>query len=251
MLRVSRVLFTLLPIAIVIGGVFLLVAWSQHPGQFPLRVIEINSELKKVDPVDVTSIVSPFIEKGFFNFDVEAVQKELSNLPWVEQVTVTKLWPDKVQVSIKEQIAQALFGDNGVLSTNARIFYPKINTIPSGSSLPHFFGPAERVRDMLAQYFVLLENVAPLGFSISELHLSADGSYSARLHNGIMIILGKTALNEKMARLVLAYQKIEDYQKSQINQSKKAAIDYLDLRYTNGMAIGWKDLEPKDLETKG
>jgi cell division protein FtsQ len=52
------------------------------------------------------------------------------------------------------------------------------------------------------------------------------------LDNGIALILGRTALVERLNRFVLAY---ELNLKEHIEQ-----IVYIDCRYTNGLAIGYK-----------
>ena len=71
-----------------------------------------------------------------------------------------------------------------------------------------------------------------MGLTIQELDLSTNGSWKILLDNGIAVILGKTGLSERMTRFMLAYQ--------HSLQAQSQQIAYIDLRYTNGFAIGWK-----------
>lgn len=229
MLRGLKLLFTLLPIGVAIGGVLLLVLWSRYPERFPLRVIEVREELKKVKTEELSEAIAFHAAKGFFGLDVEAVQKKLGDLSWVANVSVRRVWPDRIVISIKERTPQALWEDSGILSTEGIVFYPDQETLPSG--LPRFNGPIQRVKEMQQEYFVFLERLGALGLTITELNLTPDGVWQVGLDNGIKVILGKTALDERMGRFLLVYKDL---------QAKRSEIVYLDLRYTNGMAIGWK-----------
>lgn len=234
----ARLISALLPISLLVGGLGMLLTWSQHSDRFPLKVIEVRESLQHVVPDEVTSLISPYLSKGFFGLDIEAIQERLSQVPWVASTWVRRVWPDRLVVSVKEQTAQARWGDKGVLSTEGFIFYPDVNTIPD--KIPQFLGPKERAKEMLQHYFSLLELLGPIGLSIRTLELSSANVWKIMLDNGIAIILGKLGSNERLSRFVSVYQ---SHLQAQIER-----IAYIDLRYTNGFAIGWKS---KDLSLSG
>jgi cell division protein FtsQ len=224
-----RMVSIILPMGILLGGA-MGVFWSLQPHRFPLRVIEIRDQLKWTSSQAITQVASPYMDRGFFGLDVEALQKALNNLPWMSSVSVRRVWPDRIILSTEEKTPLARFGEEGVLSTEGRIFYPDLQSLPD--RLPQFMGPSDRAKEMVQQYFSILEMLSPLGLSVSELNLSPEGSWRMVLDNGIAIILGKAALNERMGRFVWIYP---NQLQMQIHK-----IAYLDLRYTNGVAIGWK-----------
>lgn len=224
-----RIVSTILPLGIVLGGT-IGVFWSLQPQRFPLRVIEIREPLKWTSNQSITEVASSFMDRGFFRLDVSALQKALSDLPWIASVSVQRVWPDRIILAAQEQIPLARFEEEGVLSTEGRVFYPDRESVPS--RLPYFRGPIDRAKEMVQQYFNILEMLSPLGLGISELNLSPEGSWQMVLDNGMTVILGKAALNERMGRFVWVYP-------NQL-QAETHKIAYLDLRYTNGMAIGWK-----------
>lgn len=229
MLRIGKWIIILLSVGTVVGGFSALAVWLEHSERFPLRVVEIRDDLKKIKPEEVTQTLASYLGQGFFGLEMEGIQKKLTDLPWASKVSVRRIWPDKIAISIKERIPQALWEEKGVLSTEGVVFFPDLATLPR--DLPRFRGPIQRAKEIQQHYFSLLEMMGPLGISISELHLLPDGTWQMNLGNGIAIILGKTAFNERVTRLVLAYRGIQD---------KLNRIAYLDLRYTNGLAIGWK-----------
>lgn len=230
MYRWMRGVSIILPPIIILGCILALVIWSRQPDRFPLRFIEIQSELKHVSEQDIRKAISLHLAEGFFWLNVDLVQKDLKSLAWVENVEIKRSWPDKIIVFIQEKVPQAIWGENAILTTEGSIF--TIETLDLFEKLPRFKGPIERAKEIQQQYLSLLELLGPVGLSIQALELSTTGVLRVMLDNGIAIILGKTAISERMARFVLAYQTSL--------QKHSQRIAYVDLRYTNGMAIGWR-----------
>lgn len=228
----GRLLSVILLVGALIGSVFAFILWSEQTHHFPLRAMEIQGNLKYLSANEVERAVSVHMKRGFFGLNVNAVQKDIKAMPWVSTAEVKRQWPDKIIINIKEQVPQAIWNEQGVLSTEACIFYPELKMLPD--RLPHFNGPETRSPEMLEQYFTFLEMLSPLALSIAELNITPDGTWHVRLDNGIAIILGKAAINDRMNRFVLVYPGNL--------QSQRHKIAYLDLRYTNGLAVGWKTL---------
>jgi cell division protein FtsQ len=226
-----RAISIYLPIGLIVAGVSAFVIWSRQPGQFPLRKIEIRSELKHVKESDIKSVAQPFLEQGFFGLNVVSLQGQLNQLPWVESVDIRRMWPDRLFVSVRERIGQARWGEEGILSTEGVVFYPLAES--RSMRLPRFIGPEGRAKEMLEKHLSLLEFLAPAGLAIQDLQLSPQGNWRVLLDNNMTIILGNGGFNESMSRFMLAYQNSL--------QAQSQRIAYIDLRYTNGFAIGWKE----------
>lgn len=231
----NRLLSFILPLGMLTAGVSAMVVLSKDPVRFPLHTIEVQGNLKYLETAGIQKVVSHHMQRGFFWLNVNAVQNSISELPWVARAEVQRVWPDRLRVFVTEQVPQAVWNEVGILSTEGAIFYPELSSLPE--RLPHFNGPDVRSQEMLKQYFAFLEMLGPLGLSVSEMNISPDGSLRISLDNGIAIILGKAAVNERMGRFVLAYPGNL--------QAQSHKIAYLDLRYTNGVAVGWKTQESK------
>jgi cell division protein FtsQ len=234
----TRILSVLLPVGLILGTIFWLVLLSRQPERFPLREIDIRDELKQVSREEITNSVANHMKEGFFWLDVGAVQKNLKEIPWVSEAFVKRVWPDKIAISIKEKMAVARWGEKGLLSAEGAIFYPEL--IEVSQKLPQFIGPEERALEMNKQYLNFLERLSAIGLSIKTIELTETGIWKIRLDNAIAIILGKADLEERLSRFVLVYQNNL--------KAEQEKISYIDLRYTNGMAIGWKpDIQDKTL----
>ena len=229
----KRILSLFVTVLLLAGAGRLTVLWTKDPKHFPVRIIEISEALIQVSEETIMEAVSPHLTKGFFWLEVQCIQEEIGKLPWVVSSSVKRVWPDKIQVSLQEHIPQARFGDAGMIDTEGRVFYPEhsVRNVVM-DKLPLFKGPVEKAQDMLQQYYTVLESLGPLGLTVTELHLTEYGAWEIMLDNGIALILGRTALSERLIRFSLAY---ELSLKAQIDQ-----IDYVDCRYTNGLAIGYK-----------
>jgi cell division protein FtsQ len=67
---------------------------------------------------------------------------------------------------------------------------------------------------------------------LTAVRLDARGSWEFDLDNGITVRLGRRQIDERFARFVAAA----------VGQISTHAndINYIDMRYTNGFAIGWR-----------
>lgn len=229
----KRLASILLSFVIMAGTAFAAFIWLQDPNYFPIKTVEIRDELKHIREPEIAAAIAPYIDKGFFGLDVGGVQKNVLDLPWVASASVKRVWPDKLSILIQEEIPQARFGENGILNTEGKVFYPEEASV-SLNGLPQFNGPVDRAKEMLEQYHRILEALGPIGLSIAELELAPNGVLRVGLGNGIAIVLGKAEHHERLARFVLAYQSTL--------QDLLPKIAYVDLQYTNGIAIGWKEL---------
>lgn len=220
-----------LGVLVLVFGVFL--HYAGDSARFPLKKVEIYPVLEDCAASDIQATVLPFLKQGFFGLQVHALQQELQGLPWLRSVDVRRLWPDRILLSVEEKKPQAQWGQKGVLSTEGVIFYPPKASIPG--KLPHFKGPDERAKEMLEKYLKLLEIVAPLGLGVRVLDLSDQGEWRVILNNGVCLVLGPYDFETRLNRFKIAYQN------NLYAQSQKIA--YIDLRYTNGLAVGWKEID--------
>ncbi len=211
-------------------GVSAFVLASRDPLRFPVKNLEFSSALEHCVESEIQAAAEPFLAQGFFALDVSAMHDTLEKLPWIRRVDVRRVWPDKVRLAIEEQVAQARWGDKGILSTEGLIFYPATATI--AATLPAFVGPEGEAKEMLEKYLKLLSALAPLGLRVQALEWKAPSAWRVVLNNQMAIILSKAGFEEGINRFVLAYQHSLG--------AKSEQIAGVDLRYSHGLAVAWK-----------
>jgi cell division protein FtsQ len=226
MVRNLAILFSL-GIFIVVGCKFSQ-KWLKQVGFIPIEVVTLTDKLHYVDPLVVKSAVMGHMQEGFFGLKVNKIQQELKNIPWVANANVQRCWPNAVKIKIFEKQPLAIWEGRGIIDTEGKLFFPV--TVANVDGLPEFSGNEEYVDSMVDMYLLVLSALKPIGLAVQKLDFMPEQGWRVMLNNGITIVLGLNELQERLARFVLAYEKI-------VNAGPNCP-NIVDLRYTNGLAIG-------------
>ena len=213
--------------ALVLGG-----WWMLHVvGSEPVSRVLFTGTLKHVDRDELVARTQPLlIGEGFMTADLEAIRSELLQLPWIASVSVRRQWPSQLVVAVSEQEPIARWGSDGLLNRRGQVFRPQ----PLGAvdELPALFGPDAAAADVVARYAELSALLAGEGLRLVSLGTDRRGSWRAELDGGVQLRLGTGELLEKLRRFARVYR-------AEL-QPRFGEIAYVDLRYSNGLAIGWR-----------
>lgn len=216
-------------IALGVGAVFLWF-YSQRPNTLPIKTVRVEGNFTHLSKSMLAQAAMPYVHTGFFALDAVALRDHLLAMPWVAAVNVTRVWPDTVSLEIKETKPVAIWRDNGVVDAEGNIFYPPLKTMPH--NLPHFIGTPAQAKEILANYVDFQQQLSKIGVQITELAVTPRSSWSAQLSNQIILELGREEMSDRIGRFVRSYQ--------QIFGSNGTAVEKVDLRYSNGIAVKWK-----------
>ena len=78
-----------------------------------------------------------------------------------------------------------------------------------------------------------MKQLIPLGLDVRRVRLDARGAWDITLANGVDIRLGRRDVDERTDLFLDVV--------ANIITGRAADIDYVDMRYSNGFTIGWKD----------
>jgi cell division protein FtsQ len=134
-------------------------------------------------------------------FDVEAARDRLKTNPWIADATVLKLYPDRLQIGIKEREAFALWQQAGrvsVVAGDGTVLEPYVNPRLKGLPLVVGLGAAARAKEILA----LLDGYPDLRDQVRASVLVAERRWNLRLRNGLDIRLPETEVAPALATLV-------------------------------------------------
>jgi cell division protein FtsQ len=123
--------------------------------------------------------------------DVADARAKLEAIPWIAEATVRKLYPDRLQITVTEREAFALWQSEGkvsVIAADGTVLAAKVE--PRFASLPFVVGrgAARRARDFLA----LLDAQPAIRDSVRAAILVAERRWNLRLKNGIDVRLPDT-----------------------------------------------------------
>jgi cell division protein FtsQ len=152
-------------------------------------------------------------------------------LPWIDQASVARRWPDTIRISVTEQVPAACWGERGLLNTRGELFLTDARHIPA--ELPRLSGPPEQAAEVAKRYLAVREELIPLGLDLRRVHLDARGAWEMDLQNGVNVRLGKRNVDER-TRLFIDVV-------ANVITSRETDIRFVDMRYSNGFTIGWND----------
>jgi cell division protein FtsQ len=226
--KVTRTFKILLFSTIFLSLVFMLNE-ARFSRYFPIKTVRVYG-VNRVDQQEVQDLILPLVKHGFFAINVDYVRDRLLQMPWVANLNVRRIWPDKVEITVIERHAIANWNNEGLVSESGEIFSPKHETYPN--DLPQFAGPAGKQVEMLKQFKQMNRILTPLHAKISYLELTPYATWKLKLDNGISMQVGHKDILTRLDHFVRVYPKIVGDQ--------AALVDYIDLRYPNGVAVRWK-----------
>lgn len=196
---------------------------------FPIKTVRVYG-INRVDHKEVEELLVPLVNRGFFTINVEYIRDRLLQMPWVADIFVRRNWPDRVEVTVVEKNAVARWNQESLLSEGGELFAPSQETYPP--NLPTFVGPNGQQIFMYKYFIEMNRLLAPLHVKISYLELTPFLTWKLKLDNGIAMQIGHKDILTRLGHFVKVYPKIV--------REHAADVEYVDLRYPNGVAVRWK-----------
>lgn len=195
----------------------------------PVDSVTMQGQYQFIDKNSIKNIIEPYVGAGFFNIDLNQVKQDIENHPWVYSADVMRVWPNEIAINLIEHKPIVRWQKNGYLNAQGQPFFPEAESVLD--ELVKLSAPDGHHEKVLAAYQWLVPRLSEYGFGISTLTLDAKGAMTLTLSNNLLLKFGVEEYEEKLKRFLLAYE-------SKL-KSEQEKIKYVDLRYTNGLAVGW------------
>jgi cell division protein FtsQ len=219
------------PALLVAGGLLLGAFALRLALNQPLTRVAVEGRFQRVSPLDVEKAVREVVgTQGLVAVDLEEVGEAVRQIPWVDRASIARRWPDGLTVFVAEQRPVARWGETGLVNTRGELFVNDARHIPA--ELPELVGPAGTEGLMTERYLAAQGRLVEAGMRLSQLRLDARGAWEVSLDNGVAVRLGRSQIDERFARFIDVAARIV--------APRAADIAYVDLRYANGFAIGWR-----------
>jgi len=196
----------------------------------PIRLISIDGSFQRVSPGQVEQVAAPYLKAGFMSADLDAVQRAVETLSWVDHARVQRRWPNSLHVVIVEQVAAARWGESGLLNSRGELFVKSATHVPP--ELPRLSGPEGSEAKVAQRYLAAQGRMLEAGMRIAAARLDERGAWEFDLDNGLTIRLGRLQVDERLERFI--------HTASQVVAHRASEINYIDMRYSNGFTIGWR-----------
>lgn len=233
-IRLAGILFLLLVTGTIIIAGLMILKWMNDTSRMPLSRLVVTGKTHYTTHDDLRRAIMSLGSPGtFMSQDVNVLQQQIERLPWIQQVSVRKQWPDELKIHLVEYVPVARW--NGVHMINAK---GKSFSIPAShigkQALPMLYGPEGSEQDVLDNYGEMSRKLAMASFRLKMVVMTARRSWQLVTENDIRIELGR---QDDMKRLQRFIELFPALQPQAIAENKR--ISYVDLRYDSGAAVGW------------
>ena len=231
----------------------------QDPHSFPVRHIKIRAYYYHITPNQLRDKLKIYNKSGFFGVSLNKIKQTLlQTLPWVESVSITRQWPDTLNLKLTEKVAVASWRNGRLYSEKGELFQPRGSHAIS-DKLPHLDGPnnqaAGRLFDLYKELHALL---ALQDLSVKQLTQDKRGSivlvcypndraaqpqqpatgrddphHRKKRSRGAMTVY----LGQKKADALARLARFLRHYPSLLAQHKGRQLRRVDLRYPNGFSV--------------
>jgi cell division protein FtsQ len=209
--------------------------WLAQRPVFDFKRIEVRGDLQHVTAASVRAALAGRLRGNYFTMRLDDTRRLLETVPWVAQASVRRIWPNRLQVTLREHRALGAWDDGRLLSDRGELFVANVAEAEVDGPLPEFSGPAAAARDVAVRFYEFAATLAPLAVGVESIDVSDRRSWSLQASGpGIRttVELGRDdppgALQQRLADVVAAYP--------MMSARVGGTPARIDARYANGIA---------------
>ena len=206
----------------------------REPGAFPLRQVRVEGELRNLAEADFHAVASRYLGQNFFVANLDDLNADLATNPWIEEVSVRRWWPDKVEIQLRERSAFGYWGEREMVDVNGVRFLPTVLRQPG--PWPRLAGPSGHEKALIKIYRETRALLDPVGLKLVRLVQDDRRAWRLTFDNGLEVHAGREQFARRLERLAQVYPRLLAPQVDR--------IAVVDLRYGNGFAVRWKAERP-------
>lgn len=194
------------------------------------QALEISGELERVSAEEVHEVLKPFVAEGFAGINIRGAQQSLEELAWVADARVRRQWPGTLVVELREEQPVATWYGMSLMNAEGHVFVD--GAAGYSGVLPDISGPVGTQREMISRLNEVRSAAINEGLNLRRLLRTERRAERLWLDNGIEVRLGRRDVDARLQRFLdVAWPAL---------QTRVEQIAYVDMRYTNGFAVGWK-----------
>lgn len=221
--------------AALVGALLLiLVAWIQgmleSSNHLDIRKVSVRGELKMASQQELQGYYSALMGKNLLLTPLAEMLAIAKSPPWVDSATVRKIWPDALEITVKEYTPVASWQVGQFISASGKVIVPDRGIV---LPLPQLSGPDGTHETVLEQFGLISQVLSITGLKVQALTLESRGAWKVRFDNQLEVLLGRDEILERLQRFIAVY-------KSDLS-GKIDKITLVDARYPHGVAVSWKE----------
>ncbi len=197
----------------------------------PVAGVKIVGEFKYVSKEKVQDVLFGQLSGNFMDIDLRTVKSNVESDPWIDEVSIQRIWPDNLEITISEHYPIARWADSGFINRDGELVNVESNEVLG--HLPVLAGLPEKSSDIAKKYLVFSQILGSSGLALNGIDVDGKMSWALDVDAGFRIVLGQANIQEKLENFLHVY--------NQKLRFKRQEIVNVDMRYENGLAVRWLD----------
>ncbi len=205
-----------------------------------IRELVVTGEKDERAVNDVRQAVESELDGSFFSQDLERIKAAVERLTWVKSVTVTRLWPNSVDVTVTRLEPVARWEDGRLVSEQGVVYVPLVEEAEKTKTLPLIASDTTMFAPDAVKFLPKFEAIASkFDAHVHAIAVTYRGSWAVTLSMAkgatLRVELGRaTASDVIFDRLSLV---LENY--ARVCETMSACPSFIDARYENAFAVRW------------
>ncbi len=196
----------------------------------PIKYVRTEGVFQYLSKDEIKTALRPLVKTGILAADMQAIHDAVAKLPWVETVSVKRVWPDAIDIKVHEKKPYVRWGTDSLINEQGIIFTP--NNMEQFQALTLLIGPDKQQKKALEIMKGVKTALADQSLEMAEFTINDRWSWKIKLATGMDILLGRNDQLKKLQRFLRTLPLL--------GRERVDAIAVVDLRYPNGYAVSWK-----------
>lgn len=226
MARFGSWLKALLPLILLL---LLVVYWLHWTLSRPVGQVAIYGEVRHADLQGLQERALPWLTDAFWKVNLKGLQVSLERDPWLQQVNISRRWPDQIQIELVERKAWARWNQTAFVDERGQGFAPvRAVDLPLERWIE---AESENLADAVALWHHLEPLLQAQALQLTGLKSEKRGAWQLELNGAVRVLVGRDNMESRINRFLWAWQHwLAD---------EAPSIEKIDLRYPNGLSVAW------------
>ncbi|MFK7912913.1 MAG: cell division protein FtsQ/DivIB [Pseudomonadales bacterium] len=197
----------------------------------PIEQMRIEGQLSTAERALIRDALAHYGDANILTTSLDAVVADINALGWPQKVSARRVWPDTLVLRINRQDVVAVWNDTAFLTNNAKV----IEDADVVVQLPVIEAQGLDPEVALGALQQLDELARLQGLRVVALRHSFAEGWWLKQSDGVAVSLGRS--DEALRQRYLRFMKV----RAELPLEQLAALEYADVRYANGVALGLGD----------
>ncbi|MCB1789009.1 MAG: cell division protein FtsQ/DivIB [Gammaproteobacteria bacterium] len=205
--------------------------YLSQPGRLPLKVVDVKGEFQNLTQTAVRDAANRVIDGGFFSCDMQKLRAAILAMPWVDDVSIRRVWPDKLSMTVTEHVPLARWGDDALISVRGQVFRPEAMT--GHENLVVLQGPDGSEQRVVEFFRAAVVPTRSRNLQIRAIELDQRRHWWMHFDGGLTVSLGREEYERRLAQFLRVYPNLI--------ADPEHVPERVDMRYAHGFAVRWRD----------